>query len=219
MEISSGQKLDIQCLMRFSLLPSPFFIFTEVRVSGFKMPFGICKYHLEFKRKINFLALYLFVLPLKGGCGLRNISQMDIDQLTSYFVLNKSQISNRSKCSLKLPWSVKYWDLRISSKGWLPFLILSVLKYNSSFDSFSWLQKTFWNIYIFKSLSFFSNEPRRSSVTCLLWHLGCVCVCARVHACMCVELYHSPQYFTCSLVLVIFIFVGLVSFILNIFFL
>lgn len=94
MKISSGQKLDIQGLMRVCLLPSPFFIFTEVRVSDFKMPFGSCKYHLEFKKEtINFQALYLFVLPLNGGCGLMNLSQMDIDQLTSYFVLNKEPVS------------------------------------------------------------------------------------------------------------------------------
>lgn len=74
----------------------------------------------------------MFVLTLKGSCGLMNLSQMDIDQLTSYFVLNKSLVS-KCKCIGELAQNAKLEAKVYSSKGLVTVFVIQFV-YNSVED-------------------------------------------------------------------------------------
>lgn len=74
----------------------------------------------------------MFVLTLKGSCGLMNLSQMDIDQLTSYFVLNKSLVS-KCKCIEELAQNAKLEAKVYSSKGLVRVFVIQFV-YNSLED-------------------------------------------------------------------------------------
>lgn len=65
----------------------------------------------------------MFVLTLKGSCGLTNLSQMDIDQLTSYFVLNKSLVS-KCKCIRELAQNAKLEAKVYSAKGLVTVFVI-----------------------------------------------------------------------------------------------